>query len=427
MSDGETPADGGAPRPPDERKPKALPDIDYEIVFPADAEKRMRAVRGEAGAEQTAPVETASDGAASVGGEDAPSHDLDTDEGAAGTEPAFARRPDARPKPIIVRAKGEARVIGNARPGDPLAVPDEDAGDPDAAASDAREADAQASTPAPTDFERPGGPLSRYDAHLVMYHDPHSLQAEQYRTCRTNLTALNKSGAPWTIVVTSSKEGEGKSVTASNLAVCLAELPGARVCLLDTDFRAPTQGAVFGIESPVGLHELLTGAASWKEAVRPTGIPALDVIVAGSEPPNSAELLGGPLFSDLLEELGRRYTWILVDTPPVNPFTDACVVSTRANGTLVVVRLQETPRELVTRTIDALTTAGGRVFGTFLTGVVPDRDDAERQEYYRVEGESGDDAERRRQRQKLERKLRRQERAWLKKRQKKERADQETV
>jgi len=151
--------------------------------------------------------------------------------------------------------------------------------------------------------ERPGGLLSKVDGHLVMYHDPSALQAEQYRACRTNLIALNRSGAPWAIVVTSSKRGEGKSVTAANLAACLAEVPGTKVCLLDLDSRAPSLGGILGVDMDRGVTELIKGDVSLNQVRIPSIIPNLDVICAGVEPDSPAELLGCDRFVDLIEEL----------------------------------------------------------------------------------------------------------------------------
>jgi len=267
--------------------------------------------------------------------------------------------------------------------------------------------------------ERPGGLLSRIDGHVVMYHEPHGLQAEQYRACRTNLTALNRSGAPWAIVVTSSKRGEGKSVTAANLAACLAELPGTRVCLLDLDARSPAQGMLFGVDSTRGVTELVRGEATFNEVRTSTVLPNLDLVVAGDEPDNPAELLGSDRFQKLIEELRRRYSWIILDAAPVQPWTDACVVSALVNGALVVVRLQDTTRATVNLTLGYISAAGGRVLGTFLTGLVPDRDDGSHYDYGRYEnpvytGEGQDEGELARQREKAEKRLRRQERALLK-------------
>ena len=272
-------------------------------------------------------------------------------------------------------------------------------------------------SPQPDDFERPGGLLSRIDQNLIMYHDPRSLHAEQYRACRTNLMALNKDGGPWAVVVTSSVKGEGKSVSAANLAACLAETPGQRVCLVDTDFRAPSQGGIFGIEADVGLCELIQDEASFKDVVHPTVFRNLDLIPAGEEPDSPAEVLGSERFLNLLQELKRRYSWVIIDTPPVNPYTDACVLSVLTNGALVIVRMEETHRELVGRTMQNIRTAGGRVLGTFLTGLAPDRADSDKYGYYRVDASDREmsrrGSAREKARRKAEARLRRQEKAYL--------------
>jgi len=267
--------------------------------------------------------------------------------------------------------------------------------------------------------ERPGGLLSTVDPHLVMYHDPRSLHAEQYRACRTNLVALNRTGGPWAIVVTSSKKGEGKSVSAANLAACLAELPAMRVCLVDVDFRSPAQGGILGVETGPGVSELLDDRASLTEIVHHTIIPNLDLIGAGDEPGSPAEMLGSERFSNLIHELKRRYTWVVIDTPPVNPYTDACTLSGCTNGTVIIVRMDETIKDLVDRTVTNVRSAGGRVLGTFLTGLSADRDDADRQGYYRVD--AGDyelarqERDRRKSRERTEKRLRKQEKAFLRK------------
>lgn len=285
--------------------------------------------------------------------------------------------------------------------------------------SAARAAEVAGALAPPADAERPGGLLSRIAQNVIMYHDPRSLHAEQYRTCRTNLTALNRGGAPWAMVVTSSRKGEGKSVTAANLAVCLAELPATRVCLIDADFRAAAQATIFGVDNTPGLAELLTDQAKLGPVFRNTAIAQLDVMPSGDEPPSPAELLGGERFANLLGELKRRYTWIVIDTPPVNPYTDACVASSRTNGALLVVRMQQTQRDLVQRAAQSIVAAGGRLLGTFLTGLPPDR---EQYDYYTYDRTStaGDktrskhEVARQKAKRDAERRLRQQEKAYLK-------------
>ncbi|RKY20321.1 MAG: hypothetical protein DRQ55_08005 [Planctomycetota bacterium] len=257
-------------------------------------------------------------------------------------------------------------------------------------------------------FERPGGLLSRIDGHVIIYHQPHSLQAEQYRAFRATLSAMNPGGAPWAIVVTSARKGEGKSTTATNLAACLAELPGQRVCIVDADSRSPSQAQLLGCTPRVGLTEVLEGKAALNEATMVTLLPGLDCVHSGREPANPAEVLGSDAFAHLLGELKRRYSWIVLDSPPVNPFTDPCVLAAQCDGAILVVRLQTAPRELVTSSVDAITNAGGRVLGTFVTGLTPDTDDdAEVSGYERI---SDEDRALLRKGGKDERELRKQER-----------------
>jgi len=266
--------------------------------------------------------------------------------------------------------------------------------------------------------ERPGGLLSSIAQNVVMYHDPRCLHAEQYRTCRTNLTALNRSGAPWAIVVTSSRKGEGKSVTAANLAVCLAEMPAMRVCLIDGDFRAAAQSELFGVDNTPGLADLLGDHAKLGHVMRTTALSKLDVIPAGDEPASTAEMLGGERFANLLGELKRRYSWIVIDTPPVQPYTDACVATSLTNGALLVVRMQATQRDLVQRAAQSIVAAGGKLLGTFLTGLPPDREQYDYYTYDRTRTSDGSrskhELQRHRARREAERRLRQQEKAYLK-------------
>jgi polysaccharide biosynthesis transport protein len=265
--------------------------------------------------------------------------------------------------------------------------------------------------------ERPGSLLSRVSDAIVMYHDPRGLHAEQYRACRTNLTALNKGGGPWAVVVTSSKKGEGKSVSAANIACCLAEVPGARVCLVDADFRQPIQATLFGLAQRPGITELLADKVSLSACLQPTVMPHVSLLATGEEPKSPADLLGGERFTGMVTELKRRYTWVVIDTPPVNPYTDACVLVPRTNGALLVVRMEDTHKDLVLRSVASIARAGGKVLGTFLAGLPTDREDADRVGYYRMghdEREQGSAAaERDKSRREAERRLRSQEQAWL--------------
>lgn len=219
------------------------------------------------------------------------------------------------------------------------------------------------------------------DPHVVMYHEPRSIQAEQYRAFRTNVLAMGKGRGSRALAITSAMKGEGKSLSAVNIAICLAEAPGLRVCLIDTDFRAPKVAALLGLGDGPGLSDLLLDDLGLNEVLVETKVRDLAVIRAGREPRNPAELLASDRIRDLLAVLKTDFTHIICDTPPVNPYTDAAVLGSRMDGVILVVRIQHTDRDQAERAKHVLERAGNNIIGTFLTGVPPtDRDE---QDYYR--------------------------------------------
>jgi capsular exopolysaccharide synthesis family protein len=206
------------------------------------------------------------------------------------------------------------------------------------------------------------------DAHVIMYHDPMSVQAEQYRACRTNILAMGRGHRYRSIAITSPVKGEGKSLSAVNLAICLAEAPGTRVCLLDTDFRAPRVQDLLGLGEGPGLSELLLDEADLNSSVLlETRVRDLHVIRAGRLPRNPAELLGSERIKNLLDVLKTDFTHVLCDTPPVNPYTDAAVLGARMDGVILVVRMNATEREQAEKAKHVLERAGANVLGLFIT------------------------------------------------------------
>ncbi len=222
---------------------------------------------------------------------------------------------------------------------------------------------------------------SSIDPHVVMYHEPKSLQAEQYRAFRTNILAMHRGRGSRALAVTSAVKGEGKSLSAANIAICLAEAHGTRVCLLDADFRAPRVASLLGVGPGPGLSDLLIDDLPLSRVLVETKVSNLLLIRAGREPRNPAELVGSDRIRDLLAVLKTDFTHIICDTPPVNPYTDAAVLGARVDGVLLVVRLGQTPREQAERAKHVLERAGANVLGTFLTHVpLVDKDEAD---YYR--------------------------------------------
>jgi capsular exopolysaccharide synthesis family protein len=215
------------------------------------------------------------------------------------------------------------------------------------------------------------------DPYLVLFHDPAGFRAEQVRALRNRLVALNPDNEPKTLVVTSAVRGEGKTVAALNLAMAFAELERQQVAIVDADLRRPSCERCLNLNPGPGLSDVLLGRASLDKALRPAGYRRLMLLGAGARVANPSEVLGASRLDELFQRLKERFQYVVIDTPPVLPSTDAGVVSARADGTLLVVRLE---RSLKGQTRDALRTVqemGGNVLGTFvneLRGQDPDSD-----------------------------------------------------
>jgi succinoglycan biosynthesis transport protein ExoP len=178
------------------------------------------------------------------------------------------------------------------------------------------------------------------------------------------------------LVVTSTGVGEGKTVTAANLAVALAQA-GQRVLLIDADLRKPRLHELFGQKVEPGLSNLLVGSAKATEAVQKLAVGALWLLPAGRVPPNPVELLGSPRFKEFLGGLRAHFDWVLLDTPPVLVAADASVVAHVASGVLFVVGADMPARAAAQAALEQLRAARAR-----LVGAVLNRVDLEHQAYY---------------------------------------------
>jgi succinoglycan biosynthesis transport protein ExoP len=202
---------------------------------------------------------------------------------------------------------------------------------------------------------------------LIVQADPHSSRAEAFRQLRTNLQFVDIDRTPRSIVVTSSVPNEGKTTTATNLAIALAE-SGMRVLLVEADLRRPRIAEYLGIEGAVGLTSVLIGQAELADAVQVWGkTRQLHVLPSGPTPPNPSELLGSQGMAELIRELELSYDLVLVDAPPLLPVTDAAVVSTAVSGALVVVRHGHTKREQLARAVQSLRSVDATIYGVVLT------------------------------------------------------------
>lgn len=203
---------------------------------------------------------------------------------------------------------------------------------------------------------------------LVTALSPRSPVAESFRTVRTNLGFVAAGDAVGAFGVTSSGPKEGKSTTASNLAITMAEA-GQRTLLVDADLRRPMLHEIFSLESANGLTDHLAGTLSLDEALRETDVENLSVIPSGTLPPNPSELLGSNAMKAFLEEARGRFDRIVFDTPPVMPVTDALVLSTLLDGVLMVVESGRTAESVARRTRTLLGNGGVRFLGVVLNNV----------------------------------------------------------
>ncbi len=196
---------------------------------------------------------------------------------------------------------------------------------------------------------------------------------EAYKTLRTNvsfaLTGENKSKV---VIITSSLQGEGKSMTAVNLAISYA-MTDSKVLLIDCDMRRPKLARLLRMGNKVGMSNLLMDPSLLDQAILHTETEGLDVILSGSIPPNPSELLASPRMQALLEEMKKRYDYIFIDSPPVNMVTDAVVLAPSSDGVLFLVRANQSERGAVTRALDQLEYAKAKVLGFVLNGLERER------------------------------------------------------
>ncbi|CAL9677871.1 hypothetical protein SUDANB105_08182 (plasmid) [Streptomyces sp. enrichment culture] len=192
--------------------------------------------------------------------------------------------------------------------------------------------------------------------------DGHSKRAEAFRKLRTNLQFSQVDDQPKIIVVTSSMPGEGKTNTAMNLALSLAEA-GVSTCLVDADLRRPCVAATLGLVQDAGLTTVLIGQVCLEDVMQQFG-EGLSVLASGPVPPNPTELLASTRMREVLRELASTHEVVIVDSAPLLPVADTVGLSPLAHGALLVVRATVTRRDQVRASMESLDRVGVRVLGT---------------------------------------------------------------
>lgn len=201
--------------------------------------------------------------------------------------------------------------------------------------------------------------------NLITVTQPKSPIAEQYRTIRTNIEFMAVDKEIKVMLVTSSTQGEGKSTTASNLAVAYAQ-QGKRVLIIDTDMRRPTVHYTFRVANGLGLSSLLTRQAELEKAVLPTKVDNLSILTAGPIPPNPAELLSSRAMEKLIEQLRGEYDVIILDAPPLLQVADSRITSKLTDGVILVIGCTTSDRQRVLKAKEQLELTEAKILGVVL-------------------------------------------------------------
>ncbi len=207
---------------------------------------------------------------------------------------------------------------------------------------------------------------------LVAHADPHGLRSEALRSVRTNLQFVDATTHPKSIVITSSLPGEGKSSTAVNLAITMAEA-GTQVCVVEADLRRPKAVGYLGLEGGAGLTTVLIGEAELDDVLQPWGgelaAGRLSVLATGPLPPNPSELLGSQRMQDLIAQLESEFDMVVFDAPPLLPVTDASVLARHCGGVILMVGSGRVDSKAVVASLENLAKVDARLLGVVVNRV----------------------------------------------------------
>ena len=211
---------------------------------------------------------------------------------------------------------------------------------------------------------------SRVDPRLVTYFDPKALITEQYKILRTNILSTNAKRSLKTLVITSSLHSEGKTVTALNLAMVIAQsTQKPKVLVVDADMRRGRLAKYLGVDHPTGLTEILTDKAGASEALFHIDMENLAFIAAGSVAENPAELLGSDKMRQFLADMKAQFDFILIDTPPIIAVTDPGIVGALVDGILMTIQAGRTQRGVIRRATELLEQSQSKIIGHVLTNI----------------------------------------------------------
>jgi len=195
---------------------------------------------------------------------------------------------------------------------------------------------------------------SRVEPHLIAVSQPRSAYTEQYRNLRTKVLQAGERMQTRAIVVTSAGIAEGKTLTALNLAWLLAQTEGVRALVIDSDLRRPCATDYLGIDAEGGLSEVLGGQLRLEDAIVRLEPAGLHLLPGGRPRDDVAELLSGPSYERILNEVRRMFDYIIIDAPPLGIFTDANVLMSRADAGILVVRAGKTRYSAIEKLLEQM-------------------------------------------------------------------------
>lgn len=201
---------------------------------------------------------------------------------------------------------------------------------------------------------------------ITSLKNPKSPVSEAYRSIRTNIEFSNVDEDIKVIMVTSSKQNEGKSTVISNLAVSFASLEDKKVLIIDCDLRNPTVHRTFGISNIYGMTDILLGYKTFEECVGSIVSSNLDILTTGKIAPNPSEILGSSRMREFINSIRDSYDYIFIDTPPIGIVTDAGVMSSFVDGTVLVIASKETDIEMVKIAKERLNQVNAKILGCVL-------------------------------------------------------------
>lgn len=211
---------------------------------------------------------------------------------------------------------------------------------------------------------------TKIEPHVVSFHDPSSPIGEQYKIIRTNIQSLQATKDAKVFVITSSITGEGKTVTAVNLSIVMShDLNGKNILLIDADMRKGRIAQYLGLNKSPGLSDILKGEIEPDATFVSPNIDNLTIIPAGKAPRNPSELLGSKKMKIVLESLRARFDYIFIDTPPVMPLTDPCIVGAISDGVIMVAQAGRTQRDIIKHAEHRLAQAHAKPLGYIITNV----------------------------------------------------------